>query len=154
MWTNESKKSSCNGVCGSVYIYLGWLNCLCTSKRIHRLLAFNYPASTVLHIILQAGSHNACLKGKISLQEGRVIELIQHLQWLMCFDIASIWWSNAEYRCKEKCMNSTKEERVSTSLHTASFKLQALPTRGKTPAEVGIYFLSKCKCPHMLVQAP
>lgn len=81
MWTNESKKSSCNGVCGSVYIYLGWLNCLCTSKWIHRLLAFNYPASTVLHIILQAGSHNACLKGKISLQEGRVIEFNTYNDW-------------------------------------------------------------------------
>lgn len=106
--------------------------------------------------MLKAGPQNPHLEGQISFHGGQVAKLIQSLQLLMCSDIASIWCSSAESRCKRKCMDwfQQKEERMSgPPLHTANFKLQSLPTRGKTPAEVGIYFLSKCKCPHMPVQA-
>lgn len=50
--------------------------------------------------MLIAGPQNPHLDGPISFQEGQVTKLIQSLQLLMCSDIASIWCSSAESRCK------------------------------------------------------
>lgn len=117
MWRIWSKKLSCYVFCESEFISLRSLNCSYTPRWAHSFLEFNHPASTVFHIMLKAGPQNPPLEDKRSFQEGQVAKLIQRLQWLMCSDIAFIWWSSAESRCKKKkIMDSIKEERLSGPL--------------------------------------
>lgn len=99
--------------CESEMTSLGALNCCYSPRWARRVLAFNHPATRVLHIMLKAGPQNLRWEGKISFQEGQVTKLIQSIQWLMCSAIATTWWSSVESSVKRNVWIQQKRKRAS-----------------------------------------
>lgn len=133
------------------------LNCHYTPRWAHRSLAVHYLTRMVLHIMLKAGPQNLLLKGKMSLQEGQDAKLIQSLQWSICSDIASIWWLRAESRCKKKNV-WIQQKRKECLVHCSAYNQLSGSSHYQQGVKLQLKreytFISKCKCPHMLVQAP
>lgn len=111
--TFEPKNSSYLVFCESEMTSLGALNCCYSPRWARRVLAFNHPATRVLHIMLKAGPQNLRWEGKISFQEGQVTKLIQSIQWLMCSAIATTWWSSVESSVKRNVwIQQKRKERL------------------------------------------